>query len=159
VPPNCNSAGVIATNPAIYNASRINVYFVKDYANLQDLTPAYNCWQKAHPEIVFISWNNTHVVDPTLVHELGHALGLVHPNSLGGHTYLVAGFDAFNLMATNTDVTNTSIGQLYALNFSSSSWINRTGSPLLKPVVRTCQDSWGAGVCPALTLFQVGWPP
>ena len=157
--PMCTNSSSISTNSAIYNTNRINVYFVQDYANIQNLTPAYNCWLQGHKEIIFVSWDNTNVVDPTLAHELGHALGLVHPNAVGGHTYLVAGFDAYNLMASNTDVTNASIGQLYAFNFSSDSWLNRAGSPFIRPVVRSCQDVWGAGVCPALTLFQTGWPP
>jgi hypothetical protein len=159
VPVKCSDANAIATNPAIYDATRINVYFIKDYAGITDLTPAQTCWMQGHPEIVFISWNNSNVVDPTLAHEMGHSLGLVHPNALGGHTYLEPGFDAFNLMATNTDVTNASLGQLYALNYSSDSWLNRTGSPFVRPIIRSCQDSWGAGACPALTLFQPGWPP
>lgn len=157
--PHCNSADVISMNPAIYDGSKINVYFVAHYGNIQGLTPANNCWMKAHPEIAFLSWKNVNLTDPTLAHELGHALGLIHPKSLGGHTYAIAGFDAYNLMATNTDVTSATVGQLYAMNFSSDSWINRSGSPLVKPVVRTCQDSWGSGVCPALTLVQAGWPP
>jgi hypothetical protein len=159
ITPNCSQAGPISTNPAIFDATRINVYFVKDYANIPDLTPAYNCWQQGQPGIAFISWGNSNVVDPTLAHELAHALGLVHPNAVGGHTYLESGFDDFNLMASNADVTNASIGQLYALNFSSDSWLNQTGSPLAKPLVRTCQDSWGPGACPSLKLFQSGWPP
>jgi len=157
--PHCNSADVISMNPAIYDASKLNVYFVAHYGNIQGLTPANNCWMKAHPEILFLSWQNANLTDPTLAHELGHALGLIHPKSLGGHTYAISGFDAYNLMATNTDVTSATVGQLYAMNFSSDSWINRSGSPLAKPVVRTCQDTWGAGECPALTLVQLGWPP
>jgi hypothetical protein len=159
VPVHCNSAGAMSTNSAIYDASRINVYFIRDYAGLTNLKPAENCWLKGHPEIVFISWANTRVYDPTLAHELGHALGLVHPNPLGGHTYLQPGFDAYNFMASNTDVTNASIGQIYSLNFSNVSWLNRTGSAFLRPVVRNCQDTWGTGACPALTLFEAGWPP
>ena len=157
--PHCNSSDVISMNPAIYDTSKINVYFVAHYGNIQGLTPANNCWMKSHPEIAFLSWQNVNLTDPTLAHELGHALGLIHPKSLGGHTYAVAGFDAYNLMATNTDVTSATVGQLYAMNFSSDSWINRSGSPLTKPVVRTCQDTWGPGLCPALTLVQAGWPP
>ena len=155
----CDEAALIASDPTIYDASRINVYFLKDYAGLTNLTPGYNCWQQGHPEIVFISWGNTHLPRPTLAHELSHALGLVHPNPVGGHTYLVPGFSASNLMATNTDVTDISVGQLYALNFSSSSWLNRTGSPFMRPVVRPCQDTWSTGPCPALTMFEPGWPP
>lgn len=156
----CQSGDVIAANPAIYDASRINVYFIEDYANIQDLTPAQNCWLHSHPEIIFISWGNPNVTDPTLAHELGHALGLVRPHFYGGHTYGIPEFDDYNLMASNTDVTNVTIGQLYALNFSSESWLNRSGSPFARPIVKECQDVWGAGTCPALTLaVPPGWPP
>ncbi len=155
----CLAAPGMSSNSSIYDASRINVYFVHHYGNNPTLTPAQNCWLKSHPEIIFISWSNENLTDPTLAHELGHALGLTNPTSLGGHTYGIPDFDDYNLMATNTDVTDVTIGQLYALNFSSGSWINRPGSPLLKPVVRTCQNSWGQGDCPALTLKEAGWPP
>jgi hypothetical protein len=40
--PHCNSADVISMNPAIYDASKINVYFVAHYGNIQGLTPAKN---------------------------------------------------------------------------------------------------------------------
>jgi hypothetical protein len=156
---NCASAGSISTNSAIYDASRINVYFVNYYGNNPGLTPARNCWIQSHPEIVFISWGNPNVTDPTLVHELGHALGLIHPTSDGGHTNFVSGFSAFNLMATNTDVTDITVGQLYAMSFSSDSWLNRSGSPLMGSVVRTCSNTWEAAPCPSLKLLQVGWPP
>lgn len=155
----CLAAPAMSSNSSIYDSSRINVYFVHHYGNNPTLTPAQNCWLKSHPEIIFISWSNQNLTDPTLAHELGHALGLTNPTSFGGHTYGIPDFDDYNLMATNTDVTDVTIGQLYALNFSSGSWINRPGSPLLKPVVRECQNSWGTGACPALTLRQSGWPP
>lgn len=155
----CDNAGVISTNSGIYDASRLNVYFVEDYANIDDLTPAMNCVYRGHPEIMFVSWGNSNVVDPTLAHELAHALGLIHPKSDWGHTYWTSGFDAGNLMYQGADVTNASIGQLYAMNFSSDSWLNADASLLRRPVVRTCQDTWGTGPCPALTMFQVGWPP
>jgi hypothetical protein len=161
--PDCAQAATIASNPAVYDPARINFYFVWNYLNQQFASPAMNCWINQHPEIVFISWGNVNVSNPTLVHELGHALGLIHPkgpsNITGGHTYYVPGFDSFNFMASGPDITNVSIGQLYAMNFSNDSWLNRTGSSLARPVVRACQDVWGAGVCPALTLFEAGWPP
>jgi hypothetical protein len=156
---NCRAAGSISTNSAIYDASRINVYFVFYYGNNPGLTPARNCWIESYPEIVFISWGDPNVTDPTLVHELGHALGLIHPTLItGGHTDYTAGFNAFNLMASNTDVLDISIGQLYALNFSSDSWLNRSGSPLSANVVLTCSDTWAATPCPSLKMFQAGWP-
>ena len=159
VPKRCAFADAIAMNPAIYDASRINVYFLRDYAGILDLTTGWNCWLEGHPEIAFVSWGNTNLPLPTLTHELSHGLGLIHPKAVGGHTNYTPGFDAFNLMATNIDVADISVGQLYALNFSMDSWLNRTGSPFIRPVVRQCQDIWGAGLCPALTLFKPGWPP
>ena len=160
VPKLCDDAPAMAGDATIYDSNRINVYFLANYGGVFDLTPAWNCWQEDHPEIVFISFENTHVPPPTLAHEVAHSLGLVHPNALGGHTNFEPGlFTPYNLMATNIDVLNISIGQLYALNFSSDSWLNRTGSTMTRPVVRTCQDIWGAGVCAALTLFKSGWPP
>jgi hypothetical protein len=156
--PLCSQAGAISTNPAIYDASSINVYFVRYYGNI-DLTPAQNCWMLDHPEIIFISWGHANVVDPTLAHELGHALGLVHPNAVGGHTDFTPGFVVNNFMSSNAEITNISVGQLYAMSFSKSSWINRPGSPLVRPVVKECQDTWGTGKCPALTQFVPGWPP
>jgi hypothetical protein len=157
--PDCDKAGAISTNSSIYDAARINVYFVKAYLDIKDLTPAMNCWIEGHPGVVFISWSYANMERPTLAHEIGHALGLIHPESLGGHTYEEEGFDRYNFMATGSDVTNVSIGQLYAMNFSSDSWLNRSGSSFVRPVVRTCQDTWDTGTCPELKLFQPGWPP
>jgi hypothetical protein len=155
----CDQAGSISMNPAIYDASRINAYFVSWYGNNPGLTLAANCWMQGHPEILLFSASNPNLTDPSLAHELGHALGLVNPGGVGGHTDYTAGFDAYNLMATNTDVTNISIGQLYALNFSAESWLNRSGSTLQSAVIRDCANSWEAAPCPSLKMFQPGWPP
>lgn len=156
---NCTQAGSISTNAAIYDASRINVYFVSYYGNNPGLSPAANCWMQSHPEIIFISADDPDLEDPTLAHEIGHALGLVHPNAVGGHTDYTDGFDPFNLMASNSEVTNISIGQLYALSFSTDSWLNRPGSTMAGDVIRDCGNSWEATPCPSLKMFEPGWPP
>jgi hypothetical protein len=62
-------------------------------------------------------------------------------------------------MATNTDVADITIGQMYAMSFSADSWLNRSGSPLMSPVVRTCSDTWEATPCPSLKMLKAGWPP
>jgi hypothetical protein len=160
IPDRCSDAGTIAGNPAIYDGSKLNVYFIKHYSGVVNGSDGYNCWMESHPEIMFVSWNNDDVTDPTLVHELGHALGLMHPRiPLGGHTYGISGFGASNLMATNSDVTEITVGQLYAMNFGGDSWMNRTGSPFRKAIVKFCQDVWGEGECPSLKVKQAGWPP
>jgi hypothetical protein len=164
VPPDCAKADVISTTPAIYNAATLNVYYVENYLNQPYSSYAKNCWMEGHPEIIFVSWGNENNPDPVLAHEVGHALGLFHPEktnglSVGGHTNNLSSFDDDNLMYTGAPaVVNVSIGQSYALNFSQASWFNRTGSTVSRPVVQACQDSWGAGPCPDLTMFVAGWP-
>jgi hypothetical protein len=165
ITPDCAAATSIAANGAIYDVHSINVYYVQNYLNHPFSNYGQNCWMEGHAEIVFVSWGNVYNPDPLLAHELGHALGLFHPMynalalSVGGHTNGIPGFDDYNLMVTGAAaVSNNSVGQSYAMNFSADSWLNGPGSPAPRPVSRACQDSWGAGVCPDLTLFVPGWP-
>lgn len=160
VKPNCADGNVMSTSPTIYNPSTLNVYYVKNYLNSEFSSYAITCWMESHPEIIFVSWANPYNPDIALAHEVGHALGLIHPKSLGSHTYGIAGFDDFNLMRTGAAaITNISVGQSYDMNFSADTWFNRAGSMTPRPVSRACQDTWDAGVCPALRLFVAGWPP
>lgn len=150
--PNCTQAAAISANAAIHDATTLNVYYVEHYGG-SSTSIAQNCYLKAHPEIMFVSWGYDDSPTWVLAHEIGHALGLQLPSSDGGHTYLVSGFDDYNLMAAGYDVTNVSVGQSYAMNFSQRSWLAKTGG-----VARVCQDAWGAGECPALTTFVATWP-
>ncbi|HEX6314362.1 MAG TPA: hypothetical protein VFZ73_05860 [Gemmatimonadaceae bacterium] len=159
VVPNCANASTIAANLAIYEPSRINVYIVHGYDNDPTSSYGFNCFEQGHPEILFISWGNAFLHPTTLVHELGHAMGLQLPSADYGHTYGEADFSDWNLMAGGPEVKDISIGQLYAMNFSTLSWLNRSGSPFGRPVKRTCQDTWEGGECPALTMVKPGWPP
>ena len=164
--PDCAKAGDIAVDATIYAPDRINVYYVAYYRNQVGASYAIDCWLKDHPEIVFVSWKNPNTPDVALAHEMGHAMGLVHPKLApawpqigGGHTNNAPGFGSFNLMESGAaSVTNISVGQLYAMNFGLSSWLNRSGSTMTRPVVHDCQDAWGIGDCPKLTLFEAGWP-
>lgn len=165
VPPDCNAASVIIGSGTHFANDRINVYYVKNYLDVPYASYAINCWMVGHPEIVFVSWDNSENPDVALAHEFGHALGLVHPRLKttpseigGGHTDGVSAFSAHNLMESGgATVTNISVGQMYNMNFSSDSWFNRTPG-FTRPVSRPCQDAWGAGECAALTLFVSGWP-
>lgn len=160
--PDCDASDVIRTTPGIYKTATLNVYYVQNYLNVEFSSYAIDCWIQGHPEIIFVSWGNENNPDVALAHEVGHALGLIHPKVggvVGGHTNDVPGFDDFNLMISGApSVTNISIGQLYAMNFGRVSWFNRVGSSSPKPVTRNCQDSWGTGPCPRLPFFLLGWP-
>jgi hypothetical protein len=159
VAPDCASAGFIGATAGVYDPRAINVYYVKNYLNVAYSNYAMNCWMQGQPEIIFVSWGNKFTPDVALAHEVGHALGLVSPNAVGGHTNTVSGFDPFNLMYSGAaTVTNVSVGQSYATNFSDKSWLNRPGSATPSSVSRDCQDSWTTGPCPTLKLFVPTWP-
>ena len=155
----CDDFAAIISKSAVYDVNRLNVYLVRNYLE-SDWTPAYNCIDVLHPEIIFISWGYANQQDPTLAHEIGHSLGLTHPLSLWGHTIGVAPFKNGNFMWNGADITDVSIGQLYAMTFSRDSWLNSDKSAFKRPDSRLCQDSWSAGSCPALDAFVAGgWPP
>ena len=155
----CDDFAAIISKSATYDVNRLNVYLVKYYLE-SNWTPAYNCIDVLHPEIIFISWGYANQQDPTLAHEIGHSLGLTHPLSLWGHTIGVAPFKNGNFMWNGADITDVSIGQLYAMTFSRDSWLNSDKSAFRRPDSRLCQDSWSAGSCPALDAFVAGgWPP
>lgn len=158
VDPNCAGAGAISGNTAIYDAGAVNVYFVENYLNMPYSSYAINCWKEGHQEIIFVSWGNANTPAVVLAHEMGHALGLIRPEDVGGHTNWNAGFTDVNLMYTGGgEYLNISIGQSYRMTFDQLSWINRPGGPS-SPMSRPCQIVWGTGPCPALTRFVTGWP-
>jgi len=65
----------------------------------------------------------------TLIHELGHTLGLTLPSQ--GHTDVMGGFDATNVMHSGDEQQDPagrhrlSIGQVFRMNADSASWLNR----------------------------------
>jgi hypothetical protein len=158
--PDCKDGDGMSADAARYTAHTLNVYYVKNYLNAAYGSYAITCWLEGHPEIIFVSWGNQNTPDIALAHEFGHALGLTHPNSIGGHTYDVSGFNDYNLMRTGAaSITNISVGQMYHMNFSADTWFNGGLSSTPRAVIHKCQDTWNTGPCAKLKLFKSKWPP
>jgi len=123
----CAQVAAIRSQPAIYTAGAINVYYVKSVATVYGSQNGFDCFEEGR-EIIFVM--SDVAFDHILAHELGHALGLVEP--AWGHTTKLPGFllDAVtgtrrNVMASAAeDVLYFSRGQMVRLIFSPDSWLN-----------------------------------
>lgn len=154
-----SDAIVKADGRPVYDAGRINVYYVPLYFSGHD---GLDCWRQGHPEIVFISYDFGGSA-AKLAHELGHGLGLVRPQGAWGHVNDLAGFPGkqSNLMYGGVaDVGGVTLGQIYRLNFDATAWMHRTGETEGR-LYQTCQDdAFLNAPCPPLALSTPGsWPP
>jgi hypothetical protein len=110
------------------------------------------------PEILFVSGQLASRAE-TLLHEIGHSLGLIRPAS--GHTNLLADFPerAANLMYDGANVVeNITVGQLWRLHYEPTSWLfPRAG---LEMPFAACQaDPRDDVPCPPLALRpSQPWP-
>jgi hypothetical protein len=98
--------------------------------------------------LLFISF--TRHTTTALAHEIGHALSLDHPEKLKldpvkmlGSTNLmtIAAMDGPLAADVRSQLT---LGQVFRMNVSNNSWLNRTGGPRGGASVRNC----GIGECP-----------
>lgn len=142
----------------VYDAGRINMYFVPLYFSGHD---GLDCWRQGHRDIIFISYDFGGSA-AKLAHELGHALGLMRPQDAWGHVNDLAGFPGkySNLMYGGVqDVGGITLGQIYRLNFDSTAWMHRAGKAEGR-MYRTCQDdAFLSAPCPPLALSTPGrWP-
>lgn len=139
----------------------LNVYYVNDMGNFRGRTCDRQDGRKQ--DVVY-------VVSPrhqstTLVHEIGHALGLVLPRK--GHTDTIGGLDRTNIMTSGDQDTDPAgrhrltVGQVFRMNADSASWLTwapeKSGdwsTPLRKSTairVRcTCGSDDPAKACPGL---------
>ena len=121
----CENFESIRATPSIYHSEKINVYYV---AMLSGDTPrGYDCYEWGAPNIVFLQSNLEDYW--TLLHEIGHALGLQRPD--WGHTDALPGFyrdgagNGLNLMAVyNNTPDYFSAGQVVRMHYSDESWLN-----------------------------------
>lgn len=80
----------------------------------------------------------------SLSHEIGHAFSL-------GHTNLIAGIPATNLMVTGgVNRNSVTTGQSFRVNVNSNSQLNANGNR--NGPARTCPDATTSNTCPSLAL-------
>ncbi|MEO7521643.1 MAG: hypothetical protein ABIW79_07495 [Gemmatimonas sp.] len=121
----CTSVAAIKANPLIYQPGRLNVYVVPEIELTQS---GVNCVAELAQNIIFL--NAGSALNFTLLHEIGHALGLLRPQS--GHTnglngfYEVAEDVPLNVMAGTEQLDSRyfSIGQAARMTLSEDSWVN-----------------------------------
>lgn len=149
-----------ALTPPADRPGVLHLYYVNSMGGITGLTcPGTDA--RPHPTI-YIATENYHA--PTLVHEMGHALGLVLP--FKGHTESSPGFDASNIMADegwDADPfgrQRLTVGQAFRMNADPGSWLNTATTPSGAAPVRAateprirCQCGAGdpTGFCPRLS--------
>jgi hypothetical protein len=121
----CDSFASIRATPSIYKSESINVYYVTSLSG--DTPRGYDCYEWGAPNIVFMQSNLEDYW--TLLHEVGHALGLQRPD--WGHTDALPGFyrdsdgNGLNLMAVYVNTPDYfSAGQAVRMHVSDESWLN-----------------------------------
>jgi len=166
----CGSVGAIMSQPNLYDQGRLNVFYVADIGDESDggSKAGLTCVAQGAPNIIFI--NSGEQGPFILVHEVGHALGLLAPNS--GHTNNMSGF-LLDSDSSDLDVMGAwsiaprylSVGQVIQMHLDARSWLNlpsaadastlrgRAVTPLI-PVVEPCgcPETAATTNCPPLAL-------
>jgi hypothetical protein len=157
--------------PAGYDEGRINVYYIKKFAEKTGSPAGIDCVYNTPPHQEIILLDGTMMTSPVvLAHELGHALGQLrsvpipggkpaawgHVDDLQLEPYLSTG----NLMRSGgAYVGQISLGQIYRMHFDKLSWVWLGQAPG-SDYPRECQNSpVQGGPCPPLTIRpSKGWP-
>jgi hypothetical protein len=104
----------------------LNVYYVNRLGFSKGVTCARH--QGRSHDVVYVAWEEHPHFPTTLVHEGGHALGLMVPGS--GHANMVPKLDVTNVMssAANDDEAegrrHFTVGQVFRTNAETVSWLN-----------------------------------
>ncbi|MGH7514907.1 MAG: hypothetical protein ACREOQ_18535 [Gemmatimonadales bacterium] len=170
----CALASTLAdpANKGVYDADRINVYYVRGFTASAGSPMALTCFGAPydHPEMIFVD-GDILSAPYLLAHEIGHALGLQRsapiPNG-GGSTYpghsdelnLSPYLRSDNLMQNGaTFVNQITVGEIYRMHFDELSWLWHGRTPA-GGYPRTCQNSpVTGGKCAPFTIQPPGgWP-
>lgn len=177
----CDAATSIMAEPSIYQADKLNVYYVRAITGRGTASTGYYCYIEGARSILFVAVPSG--LPHTLAHELGHALGLLEPNWGHTHDYL-AGFLTLppatgttigaprNFMAYGASgdagrPIYATLGQTFRMNLSPLSWVNlpgTAGTSLRQRAGATptgvscpCPAADATADCPVLSL--TGSPP
>jgi hypothetical protein len=130
-----NVAGKVVVNGCLHGdevtsmhdvANLLNVYYVNGLNQLRGLSCAGHDGPPRN-DVIYVAWDKHSPT--TLVHELGHALGLTLPRQ--GHSEILEGFDRTNLMTGGENDEDPggrrrlTVGQAFRTNADSASWLNR----------------------------------
>lgn len=122
----CDNVASIKANAAIYDPTRLNVYYVNDESGAAN---GYTCGGSGGLNIIFVYWGGGKPKVGTLAHEIGHALGLDRPD--WGHTNILGGFykdatgERLNVMYSLADTPSYfSVGQAAQMNLGVESFLN-----------------------------------
>jgi hypothetical protein len=144
--------------PAGNRPGMLHVFYVNDMGGARGFTCAGT---DGLPQPgIFVGWESHS--PSTLVHEMGHILGLTLPGY--GHTELLEGFDVSNVMTGGLDDRDPggrhrlTVGQVFRLNIEEASWLSlatdlngsavrEAGAPRL---ACQCGGNDSAGRCPRL---------
>jgi len=130
----CANVAAIRATPALYSQGHLNIFVVEQatdhYGN--DIAGT-SCLVEQAPDIIFVS---PRVAKPhTLLHEVGHSLGLQRP--MWGHTDGLEGFwgtnpsEPLNLMDSGRAlaIAYLSVGQVLRMTIAEESWLNLPSAP------------------------------
>lgn len=143
-------------------AGLLNVYYVNSLAEYRGRTCDRH--EGRRQDVIYVGWSPHSPT--TLIHEVGHALGLTLPGQ--GHTDTIRGFDRSNVMMSGDyDLDpggrrRLTAGQAFRMNADPGSWLNwaynppdgdpahrlrEIGAPRL---ACQCGEQDPAGLCPRL---------
>lgn len=124
----CANTSTIIGDADIYDPGRLNVYYVDaiDVGGIPSSNSGRNCVAYGAPNIIFLANANPY----TLIHEVGHALGLQRPS--WGHTDAINGFvrdvdnSGLDIMQENASLAAKyfSVGQVTWMHLDTRSWLN-----------------------------------